>query len=37
MANTSNGESIFLYLVDALMGPTGLPWDWEGFRPYDRQ
>lgn len=37
MANTSNGEGIFLYLVDALMGPTGLPWDWEGFLPYDRQ
>ena len=35
MANSSNGESIFLYIVDALMGETNLPWRWEGYIPYD--
>ena len=35
LANSSNGESIFLYLVDSLFGQTGLPWAWEGYTPYD--
>lgn len=30
-------ESIFLYLVDELLGKTGLPWEWEGYVPYDRR
>ena len=37
LANSSNGESIFLYLVDRLLGETGLPWEWEGYVPYDRR
>ncbi|MEL7538289.1 MAG: serine hydrolase domain-containing protein [Pseudomonadota bacterium] len=37
LSNSSNGESIFLYLVDRLLGETGLPWRWEGYVPYDRQ
>ena len=37
LANSSNGEGIFLYLVDALIGETNLPWEWEGFVPYDRK
>lgn len=37
LSNSSNGEGIFLYLVDALMGRTDLPWEWEGYVPYDRQ
>lgn len=37
LANSSNGESIFLYLVDALLGNTSLPWEWEGYVPYDYQ
>jgi CubicO group peptidase (beta-lactamase class C family) len=36
LSNSSNGESIFLYLVDELLGKTGLPWEWEGYVPYDR-
>jgi len=35
LANSSNGESIFLYLVNRLLGKTGLPWEWEGYVPYD--
>ncbi len=35
LANSSNGEGIFLYLVDELLGKTGLPWEWEGYVPYD--
>ena len=37
MANSSNGESIFLYLANALMGDTNLPWEWEGYVPYDKK
>ena len=35
MSNSANGESIFLYLVDSLLGETGLPWEWERYVPYD--
>lgn len=37
LSNSSNGEGIFLYLVDALIGKTNLPWEWEGYVPYDRK
>lgn len=37
LSNSSNGEGIFLYLVDALLGETGLPWEWKGYVPYDRR
>ena len=37
LSNSSNGEGIFLYLVNALLGETGLPWEWEGYVPYDRK
>ncbi len=37
LSNSSNGEGIFLYLVDSLIGETNLPWEWEGFVPYDRK
>ena len=36
LSNSSNGEGIFLYLVNALVGETGLPWEWEGYVPYDK-
>lgn len=36
LSNSSNGESTFLYLVDSLLGETGLPWEWEGYIPYDK-
>ncbi len=35
LANSSNGESIFLYLVERLFGVTNLPWEWENYVPYD--
>lgn len=35
LSNSSNGESIFLYLANELLGETGLPWEWEGYVPYD--
>jgi len=37
LSNSSNGEGIFLYLVDSLIGETNLPWEWEGFVPYDKK
>jgi hypothetical protein len=36
LSNSSNGESIFLYLVNELLGKTGLPWEWESYIPYDQ-
>jgi CubicO group peptidase (beta-lactamase class C family) len=35
LSNSSNGEGIFKYLVDAVFGPTCLPWFWESDIPYD--
>ncbi|MEG3145051.1 serine hydrolase domain-containing protein [Sphingomonas sp. RT2P30] len=37
LANDNKAESIFVPLVDRLLGPVGLPWPWEGYRPYDAQ
>lgn len=36
LANSSNGEGIFKPLVEALLGATGFPFDWDGFTPYDK-
>ena len=36
MANSSNGEGIFKYLADELLGETCLPWFWNGYVPFDR-
>lgn len=36
MTNSSNGEGIFRPLVEALMGATAFPFDWEGYTPYDK-
>jgi CubicO group peptidase (beta-lactamase class C family) len=35
MTNCDNGEGIFKPLADALLGPTGFPFDWEGYTPYN--
>ena len=35
MTNSSNGEGIFKPLIDSLLGPTGFPFDWESYTPYD--
>ena len=36
LANDNRAEGIFLSLVERLLGPVNLPWQWEGYRPYDR-
>jgi len=36
MTNSSNGEGIFKPLVEALLGETAFPFDWEGYTPYDK-
>ena len=36
MTNSSNGEGIFKPLVEALLGNTAFPFDWEDYTPYDR-
>jgi CubicO group peptidase (beta-lactamase class C family) len=35
MTNSSNGEGIFKPLLDALLGDTGFPFEWEGYTPYN--
>jgi CubicO group peptidase (beta-lactamase class C family) len=34
MTNSSNGEGIFKPLIDALLGPTHFPFEWEQYTPY---
>jgi len=36
LTNSSNGEGIFKPLIDALLGPTNFPFEWENYTPYDR-
>ena len=35
MSNSSNAEGLYLYLLDAALGPTCYPWFWESDVPYD--
>ena len=35
MTNSDNGESIFKYLLENLIGDTFTPWYWENYIPYD--
>jgi CubicO group peptidase (beta-lactamase class C family) len=35
MTNSSNGEGIFKSLIDALLGETKFPFEWEGYTPYN--
>jgi hypothetical protein len=35
MSNSSNGESIFAYLLEATIGETCFPWYWENYIPFD--
>ncbi len=35
MSNSDNGESIFKYLLENLIGDTYTPWYWENYFPYD--
>lgn len=36
LTNSSNGEGIFKPLIEALLGETGFPFEWEGYTPYDK-
>ena len=36
LTNSSNGESIFKPLVEALLGQASFPFEWEGYTPYDK-
>lgn len=35
LSNSSNGEGVFAYLVEAALGPACLPWFWADYVPYD--
>lgn len=35
MSNSSNGEGIFAYLLEATIGETCFPWYWENDIPFD--
>ncbi len=35
LSNSLRAEGIFKELVDAIYGPTNLPWKWEGYTPYN--
>jgi CubicO group peptidase (beta-lactamase class C family) len=35
MTNSSNGEGIFKPLIDALLGDTKFPFEWEGYTAYN--
>ncbi|MFZ0961083.1 MAG: serine hydrolase [Terriglobia bacterium] len=36
LTNSSNGEGIFKPLIDQLLGPTGFPFDWDGYTSWDK-
>jgi CubicO group peptidase (beta-lactamase class C family) len=36
MTNSSNGEGIFRPLLEALLGETAFPFDWDGYTSYDK-
>jgi CubicO group peptidase (beta-lactamase class C family) len=35
LSNDNRSAGIFVALVDKLLGPVNLPWEWESYRPYD--
>jgi len=36
LINSSNGEGIFKPLIDAVIGPTSFPFEWENYTPWDK-
>ncbi|MGB8260499.1 MAG: serine hydrolase domain-containing protein [Terracidiphilus sp.] len=36
LTNSSNGEGVFKPLIDQFLGPTGFPFEWEGYTPWDK-
>ncbi|WP_287129828.1 hypothetical protein [Candidatus Cyanaurora vandensis] len=36
MSNSVRAEGIFVALVDNLLGPVNLPWQWEGYAPWPK-
>jgi len=37
LSNDENGESIFQPIIDTLIGPTCIPWKWNGYVPYNKK
>ena len=37
LTNSANGQGIFLYLANLVLGDTSMPWRWNGYTPYDRR
>jgi hypothetical protein len=35
LTDSSNGEGIFKPLIDAILGSTSFPFEWESYTPYD--
>jgi hypothetical protein len=35
MSNSVRAEGVFKEVVDTVFGKTNLPWQWEGYVPYD--
>lgn len=35
LSNDNRAEGIFVPLVERLLGPVKIPWEWEGYLPYD--
>lgn len=35
LSNDNRVTGIFVALVDRLLGPVNLPWEWESYRPFD--
>ena len=36
LTNSSNGEGIFKPLIDAVIGPTSFPFEWENYTPWNK-
>jgi CubicO group peptidase (beta-lactamase class C family) len=37
LTNSGAGSGMFKQLADDLLGDTGLPWEWEGYTPYNQR
>ncbi|MFN8355862.1 MAG: serine hydrolase domain-containing protein [Spirosomataceae bacterium] len=36
LVNSENGESIFQEIIETVLGPTCIPWKWQGYVPYQQ-
>ena len=35
LSNDVRAESLYQRLTEATLGDPGMPWSWEGYKPYD--